>query len=63
MPSLDIPSRESISDFEHFRYMYGLKKEYDLVIVGAGLSGAVIAQQAEWPDVAIFSQILAIFRE
>lgn len=28
------------------RQLYGLRKEYDLVIVGAGLSGAVIAQQA-----------------
>ena len=29
-----------------FRQLFGLKAEYDLVIVGAGLSGAVIAQQA-----------------
>ena len=27
------------------RVMHGLKEEYDLVIVGAGLSGAVVAEQ------------------
>jgi len=31
---------------ELFRDLYGLRDEYDLVIVGAGLSGSVIAQQA-----------------
>ena len=31
---------------ELFRGMYGVSKEYDLVIVGAGLSGSVIAEQA-----------------
>merc|ERR1712045_882367 len=29
-----------------FRGLFGLKEEYDLVIVGAGLSGAVIAERA-----------------
>jgi len=29
-----------------FRGLHGLKEEYDLVIVGAGLSGAVVAEQA-----------------
>ena len=28
--------------------MYGLREKYDLVIVGAGLSGSVIAQQASY---------------
>ena len=31
---------------EYFRGVYGLKEEYDLIIVGAGLSGSVIAEQA-----------------
>ena len=31
---------------EYFRGLYGLKEEYDLIIVGAGLSGSVIAEQA-----------------
>ncbi|XP_023325294.1 uncharacterized protein LOC111699005 [Eurytemora carolleeae] len=31
---------------EIFRGMNGLKDEYDLIIIGAGLSGAVIAEQA-----------------
>ena len=31
---------------ELFRGLYGLKEEYDLIIVGAGLSGSVIAEQA-----------------
>ena len=31
---------------ELFRGLYGLQENYDLVIVGAGLSGAVIAEQA-----------------
>ena len=29
------------------RGLHGLKEEYDLVIVGAGLSGAVVAEQAK----------------
>merc|ERR1719209_1425676 len=29
-----------------YRGLHGLKEEYDLVIVGAGLSGAVVAEQA-----------------
>merc|ERR1711892_1238969 len=31
---------------EHFRSVYGLKKKYNLVIVGAGLSGSVVAERA-----------------
>ena len=31
---------------ELFRGLNGLKEEYDLIIVGAGLSGSVIAEQA-----------------
>lgn len=31
---------------ELFRGLNGISEEYDLVIVGAGLSGSVIAQQA-----------------
>ena len=34
------------SQRELFRGLNGLSDEYDLVIVGAGLSGSVIAQQA-----------------
>ena len=38
---------ESIStNKELFRGIHGVSDEYDLVIVGAGLSGAVIAEQA-----------------
>ena len=29
-----------------YRGLYGLQEEYDLIIVGAGLSGSVIAEQA-----------------
>ena len=29
------------------RGLHGLKEEYDLVIVGAGLSGAVVAEQVK----------------
>ena len=28
-----------------YRGLHGLKEEYDLVIVGAGLSGSVVAEQ------------------
>ena len=35
-----------ISNKEMFRGMNGVSDSYDLVIVGAGLSGAVIAEQA-----------------
>ena len=44
---------EGVSDFKYFSLMFdlrglhGLKEEYDLVIVGAGLSGAVVAEQAK----------------
>ena len=40
--------QEETEDFskEYFRGVYGLKEEYDLIIVGAGLSGSVIAEQA-----------------
>ena len=31
---------------ELFRHLYGLRQEYDLIIVGAGLSGTVLAEQA-----------------
>ena len=31
----------------NLRGLHGLKEEYDLVIVGAGLSGAVVAEQAK----------------
>ena len=29
-----------------YRGLYGIQEEYDLIIVGAGLSGSVIAEQA-----------------
>ena len=29
------------------RGVHGLKEEYDLIIVGAGLSGAVVAEQVK----------------
>ena len=30
-----------------YRGLHGLKEEYDLVIVGAGLSGSVVAEQVQ----------------
>ena len=44
---LDLRSNDKEDESkEYFRGLYGLKEEYDLIIVGAGLSGSVIAQQA-----------------
>ena len=44
---LDLRSNDKEDESkEYFRSLYGLKEEYDLIIVGAGLSGSVIAQQA-----------------
>ena len=31
---------------EEYRGLHGLKKSYDLIVVGAGLSGAVVAERA-----------------
>ena len=43
---LILEKRNRMEREELFRDLYGLREDYDLVIVGAGLSGSVIAQQA-----------------
>ena len=42
------------------RGVHGLKEEYDLIIVGAGLSGAVVAEQVkQLPPIAREEKVIA----
>ena len=44
-----------------YRGLHGLKEEYDLVIVGAGLSGSVVAEQVNTVFDLVLSAILFFF--
>ena len=44
-----------------YRGLHGLKEEYDLVIVGAGLSGSVVAEQVHTVFYLVLSAMLLFF--